>query len=488
MTESSDLDPDRWSVLVLSRHLTDQEQDDVRRYLRRGGAIMTWTPYADFLIQGEAESRLISYLLADRIPWDTISLLDIERNCDIPPGANSLPDQEGRSSAFVGRIDGGSAVVYPFDPADLLADHRSTVRRFHSSKERLPFEQVSTVSKGDLRRLISRSLEYLHHTRGIPYAHLWHYPEDNQSLFGFRIDTDGAPRQDIEDMRDLARQYQIPVTWYIDVQSHESLFPLFREMETDEISLHCYEHHQFGSQEELSRDIRRGKVLLEQAEMSPKGFAAPYGNWNIGIGRAIVNEGFVYSSEFSFAYDTLPIQPELDEGSSGVLQVPVHPICIGSMLRVGYSEEQMIRYFRGSLRVKLEKREPLFYYHHPAQRCWGVLESLFRSVNEQGIAKTTLLDYALWWKKREAAVMVADVEDDGISIQIKGDRSVRARVVMPDGSERFMSRSEEHLSSGVGQWTPVPRTGPIDRIERIREPDMRTFIARWYNHFLRRVQ
>lgn len=487
-TIPSDLHPERWSVVVLNRHLSEEEQDGVNRYLQEGGAVIGWTKFARFLNPGAADSRLVSYLLPDRVPWDTISLLDIAKTCDIPVGANSLPDQEGRSSAFVGSVNGGSAVILPFDPVDLLFDHRSTIRRFHAEKERLPFEQVSSVSKGELRHLISRSLEYLHHTRGLPYAHLWYYPDFHQSLFAFRVDTDGAPREDIEFLHKLAEQYQIPLTWYIDVQSHRSLLPLFQTMEADELSLHCYEHRNFDSEDETYENIRRGKVLMEEEGIQPDGYAAPYGEWNNRIGRAIRKEQFIYSSEFSFAYDTLPVLPELDDGGPGTLQVPIHPICIGSMLRVGYDTNEMIRYFRHSVQTKLLRREPLFYYHHPAQRFWEVVESLFRNINERGIQTTRLRDYAAWWKERESGMMVTDVQDGRISVRIEDGPSVTARVTMPDGSERFAKGDEGEISQGVGQWDPVPRIEPIPGIGRIRETDMRTSIARWYNHILRRVQ
>ena len=131
-------------------------------------------------------------------------------------------------------------------------------------------------------------------------------------------------------------------------------------MKDQEIGVHCYDHFFSPTFSRTLRMFKKQSDTLKKAGIAFKAYAAPYGKWDAEFGKALASLGFEFSSEFSYDYDNLP-----GDTGNGMLQVPVHPICIGSLKRHSYSDEKMIRYFDFVVRRKLAAREPMFFYHHP---------------------------------------------------------------------------------------------------------------------------
>ena len=221
----------------------------------------------------------------------------------------------------------------------------------------------------------------------------------------------------------------------------------------------------------------------------PQGFAAPYGIWNPGLAEAIDVSGFAYSSEFSYAFDTLPFYPESNGVRWKALQVPVHPVCIGTMMRAGYPEISMREYFDRMVAVKTLRSEPLFFYHHPSHTHWDVVGHLFDSVDREGIGWCILADFARWWRLREAAGLEGSISGDQLSVE-GGERGgdFWYEITMPD---------RHYLRQPFGQntvdlrawrsWRTRPAYASPGDIRRIREFDLRTSLGDLYNTLLRKM-
>jgi len=156
-------------------------------------------------------------------------------------------------------------VVLPFDVQQAMTDLRVTSKAFYDRRDRLPSERVSLVSRGEIRHLLRSSLVWLHRARGLPYAHLWYYPGRAHSVATLRVDTDGAPREDVDVLYRIMHDAGVPGTWFLDVKAHEAWLPHFRTLAGQEIGLHCYEHR-FGT--DINADeanMRRGHRLLTAA-------------------------------------------------------------------------------------------------------------------------------------------------------------------------------------------------------------------------------
>jgi hypothetical protein len=409
----------------------------------------------------------------------------------VPREANTLRTQDDTFGLFAGEMCGGAAVILPFDVESVLRDTRSADKSFYAGRERLPFERVSLVAKGEVRHLLHDALEFLCHARGFPYVHLWYYPAGHRNVFAFRIDSDGADRNDIDDLYALVRSNSIGASWYLDVKSHEPWLDHFGSMVGQEFGVHCYEHRVYDTYELNLENIRRARRAMEFAGLAPQGFAAPFGTWNHHVARAVDDAGFIYSSEFSLAYDTLPLYPIADSTTYSALQVPVHPISPGVLRRAGYSEQQMTDYFAAVIDHKRVRAEPLFFYHHPSHRSWKAMEALFRIVAEGGVEATTLGDFARWWMRRLRYRVEFKFDRSAVLPVVSGKGGgaddVWLHISRPDGQEAF-SPPAPRLDLAELRWSaPAPAPPPAD-LRRIRDFDPRTLLAELYATMTRRLR
>lgn len=483
-------DVEACSVLAINRTVALAEVATVENYLKHGGTVIGYASHLKGVAGIDCRSERLEYIVSDdHGPFGDIHLVDLALSGAIPTEANCLRTQDNIHAMFAGQLGGGHAVVLPFDVAEAISDHRSASKNFYARWDRLPHENVALISKGEVRYLVHRSLEYLHHRHGMPYAHLWFFPDSQKTLFAFRVDTDGGDENEIDAMYEIARAESIRMSWYLDVKSHERWLPQFTAMPGQEISLHCYDHQTHPTYDANMHNIAKAKRLMEAAGLVPGGFAAPYGAWNAGLARAIDQTGFEYSSEFSYAYDSFPLYPEANNVRLNTLQVPIHPICIGSMRQVGYSEERMAAYFRMVVERKRQRHEPLFFYHHPIHGCWSVVSSLFREVRMKAVDNMTLLEYARWWKRRLLSrPHRISVEGNEIAIQPSDTHheDVSVRISLVDEKEVIVPlRPRIDLKNLVWEQRREPDPPPED-IRRIREFDPRAALGEMYNRFLRK--
>ena len=474
---------DQCSVLVVNRPVSRDEREAFMDFLKAGGAVLGWARHLAGVAGTTARSERLEYLVANKGEKNYgVSLLDLAVEGDVPGEANALRTQADGYAMFAGPIAGGFAVILPFDVEDALNDARSVNKNFYFHTERLPSEQVSLAGKGEVRQLLHAAFAYLHHAQGLPYAHLGYYPADTRSIFAFRLDTDKSSRADIEAQYALAEQHAMGLTWFLDAKSHEGWLAHFTFMAGQEIGLHCYEHQVYASYEDNFSNIAKGKHLLEATGLKPEGFAAPYGTWNPEIARAVDALGFAYSSEFSYAYDTLPLFPRSGGAASNVLQVPVHPICIGSLRKAGFTEVRMKEYFRAVIDQKLLRQEPLFFYHHPVHRCWDVVRDMFDYVQERGIGNTTLGEYARWWKRRNAVEWTVETSGDELRCSLadpnpeQGGAGLWLQVTDSAGREATVPFAERVSLSALQPGADPVFSPPAD-IRRIREFDPRRLLG-----------
>jgi hypothetical protein len=451
--------PEQFSAVVAGDDVHDYDLTIMRNYLSKGGGVLCSAKVYAEIRQTTYNSEFIRYLYSDPSShFFNVGLVDIQSRCRVAWNANQLRTERGSFCVHKGVFNNGHVIVLPFDPAELSTNARISTKSFYSPEQRLPFERVSTVSRGGIRKLVARSLEILHHHRGLPYAHCWYYPADAKSVFAFRIDTDQARPGEIDELYKLALAHEVPAAWFVDVKNQQLFLQMFSSMEHQEIGAHCYDHKVFDSVQQNESNIRLALSILNKAEIRPEGFVAPFGAWNESLGKAIRNCGFVYSSEFAYDYDNLPSFPLLGTEVSNVLQTPIHPIGIGSLRRQGYSTEQMIRYFDFITTMKLSTREPLIFYHHPKDGNHEVLKHLFEIVRQPRVAPMFLGEYANWWMRR--LKIKPQIESSGSTLRVsanKGPDSCWLRISKPDGTETFSAiRNELNMEKLSWELRPLP--------------------------------
>jgi len=460
-----------FSAIILGTDLGKESLEEITNYLKSGGSVLV--PAQTFAQISDSQVNVIpvgSFLPKENSIFYEAGLLDVFTQCYLPKKANELHSLDKKPTALVAEWNGGNIIVLPFDPGEIVLDSRTDTKSFYSLEKRLPFENVSLVSKGALRKLVSRSLEFLHHRRGLPYIHKWYYPNNDQSLFAFRIDTDGGDKESIEHLYALSRKNNIPFTWFVDVKSQEQHFDVYTQMEEQEINIHCYEHVLYDEQREVTKDIEQAKSIFKKHSIQPNGYASPYGTWNPAIAKAIADSGFEYSSEFSYDYDNVPSFPVLEGSPTQQVQIPIHPISIGTLKRLAYSDEMMIEYFKNVIRQTLAMRLPVILYHHPKDGHEDVVQEIFDFVLELKIQPVLFYEYAEWWKARHTGTFVADYTGGALSFksEIK-DPSIRVHITKPDGMETFMPLNRTTISENI-IWKKKPDSIPYPkRLSRIRK-------------------
>ena len=492
---STDL-PHICSVLVVNRALMSAERESVVRYLAWGGAVIGYAHHLASITDVHPDKQQLGYIVSQHDPiLSDIHIVDLGMEGVVAREANVLRTQGDTYALFAGSLGNGYAVALPFDVEDIVGDRRVATKSFYAACERLPSERVSLVGKGEVRHLLHRAFEYLHHMRGLSYAHVWHFPHGNPTLFAFRVDTDRAELVDVEHLHALARDRGLALSWYLDVKSHENWLMHLQSMVGQEFGVHCYEHQVFPTVEANLKNIGKALRSMLESGFNPVGFAAPFGIWTPELAHAVEQLPFEYSSEFAYAYDTFPVYPETSGKRFATLQVPVHPICTGSMQKVGYSDAQMVEYFRRVIDLKIRRNEPLFLYDHPVHRRWKVVETVFDDVEQRGIGNVTLREYARWWKVRQSLRLTLVFQDDVLTVTGAPDpedlesASIWLRVVRPDGKHTIVP-IEPRIDLGQGvAW--IPRADPVlppDDIRRTRDFDLRGMLGNLYTSMSRKLR
>jgi hypothetical protein len=474
---------DELSCLIVTDEYHEKVIQSVQSYLSYGGGLICSTKLYSRLSGEKSVIKYIKYVTGENsAPFFKSGLADIETEGMISQRANRFKTNFGEAAVYVGEYGGGQVVVLPFDLSSIYSGWKSIRKSFYSTEKRLPHETVSRAGKGEIFRLISGALEYLHLCRNIPYIQKWFFPKNFPSVFNLRIDTDGASLNGVEELYKVLKENNMPATWFVDGKSQESHLSIFRRMEEQEIGLHGFDHKIYNEYNNTLADIKRGKEMFFVNGMNTESFAAPYGTWNESVARAINESGFVYSSEFSYDYDNVPSYPVCND-ETFTLQIPVHPICIGSLKRQGFSEQSMIDYFIKIINKKFHNHEPIFLYHHPRDNNATVVQSIFAMIKHIGVPRLQLIDYGRWWKRRNSIKIEANIDDEIVSIKAdQFHKDVWMRILFPDGTESLVAMNETIQLQTLRKTERFTDTDIVDDIERMRRFNPRIYLNKIENY------
>ncbi len=394
----------KYSLLIINKVLSDTENPSKELFLSSGGALLS-TQRATKPGSGKGKRTRIynhnTYNFLSHIPF-----LDIY----FEKGNASFSD--------LLTFEYESSCELSLNPDDLIQDETYTRKRFFFKRGLHPDELASTINKHELTEFILAIIKELHFRQSLPFVCKWTSPKEDP-IFAFRIDSDYGNEQAVKELYQIGKQHTIPITWFLHVEAHEEWLSVFKEFEGQEIALHGFEHGTSSSYEHVINNIERGLQKLRDEGFDPKGFCAPYAIWDSTMKEVLKQFHFEYSSEFTIGYDGLPFYPENTSGQLP-LQIPLHPICTGSMSRKRISEAEMEQYFSKSLKRKLARHYPVVFYHHPLQSGTSLWNSIFEEVNELGLTKLSFLEYAIFWKKRISTSFEAFFEEASGEVTFRG--------------------------------------------------------------------
>tara|TARA_Y100000034_G_C6907469_1_gene421596 strand:+ start:4180 stop:5742 length:1563 start_codon:yes stop_codon:yes gene_type:complete len=440
-----------YTLLILnSMNLSSSQATKIKSYVAKGGALLTDSLSLSKLFRNKKISKSYIKSVKGKGPlFRNIGFLNIEKEGYRIKG--STP-----SGIYLSRFKKGFVIALPFDVNSLMLDERSRKIYFPSSSVPLK-EGASLVSKGNLRRLVVNCFVYLHLIRKIPYIHLWYYPKGYETIFCYRVDLDILNRNELDNILKVVKENGINLTWFLSVinnENHEDdVIKLCKSNQS--VQSHSYEHEVFPFFEENYQNLLKSNQFISKYTKSPVGFASPFGFWNKNLGRALEKVGYLYSSEFSLSYDDMPFYPFLYSRKSKVIQLPIYPVCVGSLRMRLYSSNKMKKYFDYMISMQYRKQMPLFLYDHPNDGIGEypeVLDFILKKVKKlEKVLVTDFGEFSKWWKEREKKKFRIFLEKDKLKLVTNNkNKKFCLRIIFPGYKE-----SKVPLNKGIVSFSDL---------------------------------
>jgi len=471
-----------YSVIIVNESLSIENEELLQKYNDAGGSVLE-TANGDLFSHARftTKMKVKRILNTGSIPFlNHIPFLDIYGEAVL---YNSQDNFDGLIDFE--RHEKGIVCNLGIEPGQLISDNSYSRKRFNFKKVMHPDELVSNVSKGALIDLVNCILKELHFQQQLPFVSKWTSPKE-QPVFAFRIDSDFGDQDSVKALKNIGEEYEIPMSWFLHVEAHEDWLNLFKEFKIQEIALHGFDHVTSTSYEQTFDNIERGLQILKDAGFNPNGFCAPYAIWNDSLAEVLTKFEFEYTSEFTVGYDSHPFYPIHKDKEMGSLQIPIHPICTGSLNRKKVSLELMKEYFLGVMNNKIYRYEPVLFYHHPLQPGSEIWKDVFKKVNELNLTKLSFSDYSDFWKKRlgtkieatinqETKELVFNGSTDGLLIQVSHTQSSFELIQVNEG--------QEFISTGEYEYTATiqPNKDEIEQLSVGKLQLLKTSILDWKN-------
>ncbi len=265
-------------------------------------------------------------------------------------------------------------------------------------------ERVARHDKAAIRRrLIDRIRRAILLNGGI-WARLAAYPFPYRSAFNLRVDLDEPEPDDYARFAEARRPLDDCSTHFVSTHAYGGLPSVLDDLGRVDVQSHGHYHHVYREGRANLANLERAHEILCRSGFRPEGFAGPHGRWNEGLDRAIEGLGYLYSSDFQLGYDDLPSYPWREGRFSGVLQVPVHPLCEGAFFEAGGTARAVADHLARVIHAKVAAGEPAFVYGHPEGRLGrhpGIVRAVAEAVDRESLVwRTTLTEFARWWRWR----------------------------------------------------------------------------------------
>lgn len=345
------------------------------------------------------------------------------------------------------------------DPLETLADERAACHEWQIGRLAVR-EQVARVHHASVRRRIIDDLRLHVEAAGGIWLRVSPFPHPYQSAFNFRFDHDEYDAHDFDVALEATAAHEHAVSHYVCAATHARFPKALARLRGAHVGSHGWWHHTYRDALDNLKNIRRGIDALRALGIEPIGFAAPHGRFNSGLLAAMEESGVTHSSEFGLAYDDLPFFAR----ESNVLQIPIHPICLGICLEAARRAGQraitddqaaktVLAHWRHVVAQKHAAREPIFLYGHPDGRLgrfpWLLRELLSEVACLSGVWRTSLAAFEAWWRERAAVEIVAFRDDCGIEISARGlplSRRIAVEYFRGDRVAEFELTGQHHFA------------------------------------------
>jgi len=334
------------------------------------------------------------------------------------------------------RHGAGGLIASGMPLTDLLTTPGDRLRRF--SRTSAVTERVASVDKADVADTLLHMLRLAFRLAGLPLVTLPRFPRGSASVLILRIDVDGVFGDNVRTLARVAEQRDVAMSFFLNaelIEAHPGTLDCFPPR--SEVGQHGARHTLLEGFEDNVANLREAESWMQATVgMRPNSFVGPRGLWNAGLGQALSELGYRYSSDFGLDFDSLPFRAD-----SGVLQVPVHPYS-PERATVWADESGVPRptsrevreHYVSVMADQVRRGRPAHLYGHPevlGAMAPEVVPALHDFASTHQLPNLTLGEYADFWLSREVAtpqVLLAGGQlsitmgDVGLPVQVSGGR------------------------------------------------------------------
>ena len=286
-------------------------------------------------------------------------------------------------------------------------------------------ERVASVDKAAVAETLLSMLGMAFEIAGLPMVTMGRFPEGASSVLILRVDVDGVYGDNTRRLASVAESAGMPASFFLNGDySRIHPGPLSGWSASVELGQHAWLHTLLKTREQNRDNLERAeRWMRDDLGVTPRSFVAPRGLWNRGLGEALRDLGYRYSSDFGLDFDSLPFRAD-----GNVLQVPVHP----------YSPERAMAWARetgapdpgprdvrdhylSAMCEQVRRGRPVHLYGHPeilGEMAHEVLPSLRALADELELPRSTLGEYADFWIRREQSTPSVGVDESTARLNI----------------------------------------------------------------------
>ncbi len=158
-----------------------------------------------------------------------------------------------------------------------------------------------------------------------------------------------------------------------------------------DIQSHAFYHYTYNDYASNRFNIRKAKEFFLDLGIETTGFVAPYGKWNEQLAEALEDEGYRYSSEFSYDYMGFPSYPVVKGKVSKVLEIPVFPVAPELFVNedMTCNPEKILEFYKTAIDELIDHGIPVIVYAH-THPLMSMIPSLLENImdyaiNEKGL-------------------------------------------------------------------------------------------------------
>lgn len=302
-------------------------------------------------------------------------------------------------------------------------------------------ERVASVDKAVVADTLLYMLRTAFRLAELPLVTVSRFPRGAPSVFILRVDVDGVYGENTRRLAGAAAEQGMPASFFLNGDySRLHPGPLDGWSDSTEVGQHAWLHTLLQTRADNRANLERAeRWMQDDLALTPRSFVAPRGMWNRGLGEALRDLGYRYSSDFGLDFDSLPFRSDGD-----VLQVPVHPysperatVWASEVGAPAPAADDVLDHYLTAMREQVRHGLPAHLYGHPevlGGMADEVLPALCALADDLDLPRMTLGGYADFWSRREQLTprVCVDAARTRLTVEVgSGDLPVRVASGVP---------------------------------------------------------